>query len=101
MGEKDFGDFVAASGLHDILGYQHGIGGINSCINGVKRIVYIMGTYDLTKAIKRSRMRPFHAECKSDHREMFLDIHAHQLFQGEIHAVENRPTKMIRAKYNK
>eukprot|EP00957_Ditylum_brightwellii_P066404 5041528-Ditylum_brightwellii.AAC.1 len=101
IGEKEFGEFVAVSGVYDILGHQHGIGGVKSHIIGAKQIVYKLGTYEITKATRRSRMRPFHTECKSDHRGMFLDIHDHQIVREEIHAVESRPVKVVKAKHTK
>eukprot|EP00957_Ditylum_brightwellii_P001958 150595-Ditylum_brightwellii.AAC.1 len=61
LGDTEFGDFVAEARLYDILGSQHGIGGINSHINGTKRIDFALGTVNLIRTIRWSRMRPFHA----------------------------------------
>eukprot|EP00957_Ditylum_brightwellii_P188280 14333869-Ditylum_brightwellii.AAC.1 len=43
--KPEFGNFLAEIGLFDILGQMHGMGCINSHINGTKRITYALGTY--------------------------------------------------------
>eukprot|EP00957_Ditylum_brightwellii_P090164 6867641-Ditylum_brightwellii.AAC.1 len=101
LGDTEFGKFVAEAGLYDILGSYHGIGGINSHINGTKRIDFALGTANLTRTIRQSGMRPFHAEIVSDHRGIFLDIDAHHLFRGEIHDPINTKRRRIEGKNNK
>eukprot|EP00957_Ditylum_brightwellii_P185188 14102459-Ditylum_brightwellii.AAC.3 len=80
LGDTEFGDFVAEAGLYDILGFHHGIGKINSHINGTKRIDFAIGTVDLVRTIRYSWMQLFHTEIVSDHGGIFLDIDEHHLF---------------------
>eukprot|EP00957_Ditylum_brightwellii_P174676 13300213-Ditylum_brightwellii.AAC.1 len=101
LGNKDFGEFVAKAGLYDILGSQHGVRGINSHINGTERIDFALGRVNLTRTIRRSGMRPFHAEIVSDHRGISLDIDEHHLFRGEIHNPINTKRRRIKGKNNK
>eukprot|EP00957_Ditylum_brightwellii_P068752 5218651-Ditylum_brightwellii.AAC.1 len=44
LGDTEFRDFDVEAGLFDILGFRHGIGGLNSHMNRTKRIDFALGT---------------------------------------------------------
>eukprot|EP00957_Ditylum_brightwellii_P001856 142810-Ditylum_brightwellii.AAC.1 len=99
--EKDLAEFLAESGMIDLMGSKHGIAGPNTHINGSQAICFLFGAPGLADCINKIGMLAFHDGITSDQRLLYCDFNALALLCGDIHCISQKQWRRLHTKYHK
>eukprot|EP00957_Ditylum_brightwellii_P068556 5205049-Ditylum_brightwellii.AAC.1 len=99
--DNDLAEFLAESGMIDLMGSKHSITSPNTHINGSQAICFLLGTPRLAECIDKMGMLAFHDGITLDQRLLYCDFNVLALLRGNIHCIPQRQQQRLHTKYHK
>eukprot|EP00957_Ditylum_brightwellii_P019488 1470463-Ditylum_brightwellii.AAC.1 len=99
--DEELGTFLAESELYDLVTATHNGNTPLTYIRGNKTIDHMFGTTGILNAVENIGMVEFLKYFQSDHRGIYLDLYACNIFKGLLHPLQQRQARKVQLKLKK
>eukprot|EP00957_Ditylum_brightwellii_P057824 4385121-Ditylum_brightwellii.AAC.1 len=99
--DNELAEFLAESGMINLMGSKHRITSPNTHINGFQAICSLFGTPRLAECIGKIGMLAFHNGITLDQCLLYCDFNVLALLMGDIHHIPQGQQRCLHTKHHK